>query len=150
MRLSFGTQRPIQKSLFDRLGGIYPIAAVVDRFSDALINNPVVGRMSANPALRDWHRHSLDRLPGLKFMRTMWISAVAGGPFKKPDLMEAHSRFNITSEEFDEVAQVLKSTMIEMDVPAYEQAEIMDAFISHKCYVVSRGLAPRPTFPPEE
>ncbi len=29
-----------EKSLYDRLGGIFAIAAVVDHFSDALIKNP--------------------------------------------------------------------------------------------------------------
>ena len=71
-----------KKSLFDRLGGIYAISAVVNRFSDRLINNRVVGVNSANPQLSDWSRNKLDRLPGLKFMRTLWLAEVAGGPYK--------------------------------------------------------------------
>jgi hemoglobin len=59
-----------EKTLYDRLGGIFPIAAVVNDFSDALIVNPIVGIDSPNPFLRDWSRNKLDRLPGLKFMRT--------------------------------------------------------------------------------
>ena len=38
-----------EKSLYDRLGGIFAIAAVVDHFSDALIKNPIVGQQSAEP-----------------------------------------------------------------------------------------------------
>jgi len=53
-----------EKSLYDRLGGIFAIAAVVDHFSDALIKNPIVGQQSANPALREWHNDQLGRLPG--------------------------------------------------------------------------------------
>src|SRR6188768_110272 len=71
-----------EKSLYDRLGGVFAIAQVVDHFSDALIKNPVVGQNSKNPALRDWHRNSLNRLPGLKFMRTLWVCEISGGPFK--------------------------------------------------------------------
>lgn len=50
--------RPKPKpSLYDRLGGVFAIAAVVDHFSDALINNPVVGKASKNPQLADWSKN---------------------------------------------------------------------------------------------
>ena len=59
-----------ERSLYERLGGVFAIAAVVDHFSDAVVKNPIVGQQSKNPALRAWHTESLGRLPGLKFMRT--------------------------------------------------------------------------------
>ena len=67
------------QSLYERLGGIFAIAAVVDRFSDQILINP---RLNANPALKAWNEtEAPTRLPGLKFMRTLWIAALAGGPF---------------------------------------------------------------------
>ena len=57
-----------QKSLYERLGGVFAIAAVVDHFSDAVVKNPIVGQKSKNPQLREWHTKNLKRLPGLKFM----------------------------------------------------------------------------------
>jgi len=60
-----------ESTLDERLGGAFAIAAVVDRFSDALVHNPIVGQKSENPDLREWHTNNLDRLPGLKFMRTL-------------------------------------------------------------------------------
>src|SRR5262249_2258160 len=36
------------KSLYERLGGVFAIAAVVDHFSDALVKNPIVGQGSQN------------------------------------------------------------------------------------------------------
>ena len=69
-----------QASLYDRLGGAFAIAAVVDRFSDAIIHDRMAGDGSDNPALREWHTNELARLPGLKFMRTLWVCSVAGGP----------------------------------------------------------------------
>ena len=45
----------MESSLYDRLGGAFAIAAVVDHFSDAIVRNPVVGQASQNPALREWH-----------------------------------------------------------------------------------------------
>ena len=67
-------------SLYERLGGAFAIAAVVDQFSDAIARNPIVGQNSETPALREWHTNNLGRLPGLKFMRTLWVCNVAGGP----------------------------------------------------------------------
>ncbi len=69
-----------ESSLYERLGGAFAIAAVVDHFSDAIVRNPIVGQESENPALREWHTGNLGRLPGLKFMRTLWVCDVAGGP----------------------------------------------------------------------
>jgi hemoglobin len=69
-----------EPSLYERLGGVFAIAAVIDHFSDAVVKNPIVGQGSKNPELREWHTNALDRLPGLKFMRTLWVCNVAGGP----------------------------------------------------------------------
>ncbi|MDP9269438.1 MAG: group 1 truncated hemoglobin, partial [Chloroflexota bacterium] len=71
-----------ESSLYERLGGAFAIAAVIDHFSDAVVQNPIVGQRSENPALREWHTNNLGRLPGLKFMRTLWVCNVAGGPFQ--------------------------------------------------------------------
>jgi hemoglobin len=130
-----------QASLYDRLGGAFAIAAVIDRFSDALIKNPVVGQQSQNPELRDWHTNSLDRLPGLKFMRTLWVCDVAGGPFQfsatRPGstalgLEEAHRALRIAPEEFDEVAAELGRTLDAFHVPQQEEDEVLAAFAAHK------------------
>jgi len=130
-----------EKSLYDRLGGVFAIAAVVDHFSDAVVDNPIVGRNSKNPALRKWHTESLDRLPGLKFMRTLWVCQVSGGPFKfsatKPGktelgLEEAHRQLKISPEEFDEVAAELGRSLDHVKVPAREKDEVLEAFAAHK------------------
>ena len=75
-------QTTSDKSLYERLGGVFAIAAVVDHFSDAVVKNPIVGQKSKNPQLREWHTKNLKRLPGLKFMRTLWVCNVSGGPFQ--------------------------------------------------------------------
>ena len=130
-----------EKSLYDRLGGAFAIAAVVNHFSDALIENPIVGRGSQNPQLRDWHSNQLDRLPGLKFMRTLWVCNVAGGPFAftatKPGstplgLEEAHRELRISPAEFDEVAAELGRTLDHFKIPQTEKDEVLAAFAAHK------------------
>ena len=44
-----------EKSLYERLGGVFAIAAVVDHSSDAVVKNPIVGQKSKNPRLAEWH-----------------------------------------------------------------------------------------------
>ena len=130
-----------EKSLYERLGGVFAIAAVVDHFSDAIVQNPIVGKDSKNPALKKWHTKNLDRLPGLKFMRTLWVSSATGGPFKytptKPGktemgLEEAHRDLKISPEEFDEVAAELGRSLDFAKVPAREKKEVLAAFAAHK------------------
>ena len=50
-----------EKSLYERLGGVFAIAAVVDHFSDAVVKNPLVGKTSKNPSLSEWHTNKLGR-----------------------------------------------------------------------------------------
>ena len=139
-----------EKSLYDRLGGVFAIAAVVNHFSDALIRNPIVGQQSDNPALRQWHNDQLDRLPGLKFMRTLWVCNVSGGPFEYSPtvpghdvlgLEEAHRRLRITPEEFDEVAGELARSLDKFGVPEREKSEVLGAFAAHKGEVTEGSQA---------
>jgi hemoglobin len=141
-----------EPSLYERLGGVFAIAAVIDHFSDAVVQNPIVGQASKNPELREWHTDQLDRLPGLKFMRTLWVCNVAGGPFTfaatKPGstplgLEEAHRELHISPEEFDEVAAELGRSLDHFGVPPREKDEVLAAFAVHKAEVTrDRWLRP--------
>ena len=139
-----------EKSLYERLGGVFAIAAVVDHFSDAVVKNPVVGQKSKNPQLREWHTKNLKRLPGLKFMRTLWVCNVSGGPFqftatrpgKTPvGLEEAHRDLRLSPAEFDEVAAELGRTLDFAKVPKREKAEVLAAFAAHKDEVTAGYVA---------
>jgi hemoglobin len=130
-----------ESSLYERLGGAFAIAAVVDHFSDALVHNPIVGQSSENPALREWHTNNLGRLPGLKFMRTLWVCNVAGGPQEYAatkrgstplGLEEAHRELKISPAEFDEVAAELARALDVFKVPEREKGEVLAAFAAHK------------------
>jgi hemoglobin len=139
-----------EPSLYERLGGAFAIAAVIDHFSDAVVQNPIVGQKSENPALREWHTNNLGRLPGLKFMRTLWVCSVAGGPFQfsatRPGstvlgLEEAHRELKISPEEFDEVAAELGRTLDFVKVPTREKQEVLAAFAAHKGEVTQGYVA---------
>jgi hemoglobin len=130
-----------EKSLYERLGGAYAIAAVVDRFSDQLIKNSKI--VNANPELKEWHTDKYkERLPGLKFNRTLWLCAVSGGPYQytAKDLQTAHLKLHITPEVFDEVAAELADTLDHFKVPQREKQEVLDAFAAHKGEVTAGAL----------
>lgn len=127
--------------MYERLGGVFAIAAVVNRFSDEVVKNQKAGQGSQNPYLKEWHTKKLDRLPGLKWMRTLWVCAAAGGPFQyvgtKPGqtpmgLEKAHFDLHISPDEFDAVAQVLSQTLDYYHVPEREKNEVLAAFAAHK------------------
>ncbi len=84
-------------------------------------------------------------------MRTLWVCNVAGGPFEyvgtKPGstpvgLEEAHRRFHISPEEFDEVAAELGRTLDHFKVPQAEKDEVIGAFAAHKKEVTEGFFAP--------
>ena len=130
-----------EKSLYERLGGVFAIAAVVDHFSDAVVKNPIVGQKSKNLQLREWHTKNL---------RPLWVCNISGGPFQytatKPGatavgLEEAHRDLRISPAEFDEVAAELGRTLDFAKVPAREKGEVLAAFAAHKSEVTAGYVA---------
>jgi len=126
------------QSLYERLGGVYAIAAVVDRFSDQLLKNPKI--VNANPQLKEWHTEKYKvRLPGLKFNRTLWVCAVSGGPYQytAKNLHDAHFDLHISSGVFDEVSAELGRTLDFFKVPKREKEEVLAAFNAQKAEVTA-------------
>ena len=130
-----------EPTLYDRLGGAFAIAAVVDHFSDAVVQNPITGQGSEDPELDEWSTNNLGRLPGLKFMRTLWVCDIAGGPqgyaAVRPGstplgLEEAHRELTIPPAIFDEVAAELARSLDHFNVPEQEKGEVLAAFAAHK------------------
>jgi len=130
-----------EASLYERLGGAFAIAAVIDHFSDAVVADPLTGRGSPNAQLNEWSTDELGRLPGLKFMRTLWVCDIAGGPQvyagTKPGstqlgLEEAHRALKISPETFDQVAAHLAASLDHFNVPEREKGEVLAAFGAHK------------------
>jgi hemoglobin len=127
--------------LYERLGGAFAIAAVIDHFSDAVVRNPIAGQGSKDPELDEWSRNDLGRLPGLKFMRTLWVCDIAGGPqgygATKPGsadlgLEEAHRALEISPAIFDELVAELGRSLDHFNVPEKEKGEVLAAFAAHK------------------
>jgi hemoglobin len=70
--MSAETEKP---PLYDRLGGVYSIAAVVDDFIDRVMHNPI---LNANPAVDKAHH----RVKGFKYYVTEMVCWATGGPQK--------------------------------------------------------------------
>lgn len=130
-----------EPSLYERLGGVYAISAVVDYFSDQLVQRHTAE--NSNPFVKDWNeRKAAYRLPGLKFLRTLWVCAIAGGPFQytgRP-LGDAHFDFQFTQAEFDEVSAVLAEALDHFKVPPGEKEEVLAAFAAHKPAVTAGSI----------
>jgi hemoglobin len=108
-------------SLYDRLGGVYSIATVVDEFIDRVMADP---RLNANPRVNEAHH----RVPpaGFKYLVTEMVCWAAGGPQKytgRP-MTESHAQLKITSQEWEAFLDDFQQTLDKFAVPAAEQAEL--------------------------
>jgi hemoglobin len=113
---------PAAASLYDRLGGTYPISVVVDDFIERLLVN---GTLNANPAINEARK----RVPkqGLKFHVTTLVCQVTGGPCKYTgrDMKTSHSHLNITEREWQAMLTDFRATLDQFKVPAAEQDELV-------------------------
>jgi hemoglobin len=129
---------PAAKSLYDRLGGAYAIATVVDDFIERLLVNDV---LNANPAIKQ----ARDRVPkaGLKFHVATLVCQVTGGPCKYVgrDMKSSHAHLNIHEAEWDAMVVDFKKTLDKFKVPAAEQGELIAIVGSTKPQIVAGGSA---------
>lgn len=122
-----------EKSLYERLGGIYPIATVVDSFIDILLVNDV---LNANPAI-DAARKRVPT-PGLKFRVTALVCQATGGPcnYSGRSMKDAHAHLNITEQEWQAMLSDFRRVLNNYRVPAKEQAELIGIVESTKKDIV--------------
>jgi len=108
-------------SLYERLGGIYAIAAVVDTFIDRIMVSP---ELNANPLVDEAHH----RVPkaGFKYLVTEMVGQVTGGPqrYTGKSMAESHKHLNISPSEWVVFAGIFKAVLDEYKVPEAEQAEL--------------------------
>lgn len=122
-------------SLYERLGGVYPIATVVDHFIDLLLVNPT---LNANPAIDA----SRDRVPkaGLKFHVTTLVCQVTGGPceYVGRSMEESHAHLNISQKEWQAMLDDFRRTLDHFGAPGQEQEELIAIVESTKGDIVTR------------
>src|SRR6202795_5317213 len=95
-------------SLYDRLGGVYAIAVVVDDFIDRIMDNP---RLNANPKVDEAH-HRVSRA-GFKYLVTEMVCWATGGPQKYSgrSMADSHAHLDITEAEWQVFLADLRASL---------------------------------------
>jgi hemoglobin len=130
-------QEKNEKPLYDRLGGVYAIASVVDDFIERLLVNDI---LNANPAIKEARAHAPKA--GFKYLLTELICEATGGPQKYTgrSMKESHKHLNISEKEWDAMVRDFKVTLTKFNVPAKEQEELIGIVATPKAHIV---MAPK-------
>jgi hemoglobin len=104
----------VKPTLYERLGGVYSIATVVDDFVDRVMADP---RLNANPRVDEAHH----KVPpaGFKYLVTEMVCWAAGGPQKYSgrSMSESHQHLMITAPEWDAFLDDFHQTMESLAFP---------------------------------
>jgi hemoglobin len=126
-------QTPEKPSLYDRLGGVYNIATVVDDLIDRIMPDP---RLNANPRV-DEARHRVSAA-GFKYLVTEMVCWAAGGPqqYTGRSMRDSHQDLRITAAEWDAFLDDFQQTLDKFGVPQAEQAELKAIVASTRADIV--------------
>ena len=122
-------------SLYDRLGGLYNIATVVDDLIDRVMADP---RLNANPRVDEAH-HRVSPA-GFKYYVTELVCQTSGGPqqYSGRSMGDSHRHLMITDGEWDAFMDDLQQTFDRFGVPEQEQDELKTIVGSTKESIVVR------------
>ena len=120
-------------SLYDRLGGVYSIATLVDDFINRIMIDP---KLNSNPLVDEAHHKVAPA--GFKYLVTEMLCWAAGGPqrYTGRAMEESHRHLAITAGEWDAFMEDLKATLDKFSVPAAEQAEVTALIESTRAAIV--------------
>ena len=128
-------------SLYDRLGGLYNIAVVVDDFIDRVMGDP---RLNANPRVDEAHHRVSPQ--GFKYYVTEMLCWAAGGPqtYSGRTMGDSHRHLMITDEEWVAFMDDLQQSLDKFEVPQPEQGEVTAIVESTKEAIVVEPLQEGP------
>ena len=134
-------QAPEKPSLYDRLGGVYNIATVVDDLIDRVM---VDARLNANPRVDEAH-HRVSPA-GFKYFVTEMVCWAAGGPqnYSGRSMGDSHRHLMITEEEWQAFMDDFQQTLDRFEVPRQEQQELRAIVESTKESIVVRPFQEGP------
>ena len=134
-------QAPEKPSLYDRLGGVYNIATVVDDLIDRVM---VDARLNANPRVDEAH-HRVSPA-GFKYFVTEMVCWAAGGPqnYSGRSMGDSHRHLMITEEEWQAFMDDFQQTLDRFEVPRQEQEELRAIVESTKESIVVRPFQEGP------
>ena len=127
--------------LYDRLGGVYNIAVVVDDFIDRIMVDP---RLNANPRVDEAHHRVSPQ--GFKYYVTEMVCWAAGGPqtYSGRSMGDSHRHLMITDEEWEAFMDDFHQTLDKFEVPQPEQDELTAIVESTKESIVVEPLQEGP------
>jgi hemoglobin len=122
-----------QRTLYERLGGVFAIATVVDDFIDRVLGSPA---LNANPLVNEAHHRVAPA--GFKYLVTEQLCHAAGGPqrYTGRDMKSAHADLRISESEWQSFLDLLKQSLDKFRVPLREQGEIFAIVESTKSDIV--------------
>lgn len=122
-----GSAAASDKKLFDRLGGLDAIKAVVDDF---IANVAADNRINA--------RFTNTDIPHLKQMLVDQICNASGGPceYKGKDMKTVHTGMKITDDEFNALVEDLVKSLDKIGVKDPEKKDLLGTLASLKPQVV--------------
>jgi hemoglobin len=134
-------QAPEKPSLYDRLGGVYNIATVVDDLIDRVM---VDARLNANPRVDEAH-HRVSAA-GFKYYVTEMVCWAAGGPqnYSGRSMGDSHRHLMITEKEWQAFMDDFQQTLDRFEVPRQEQEELKAIVESTKESIVVRPFQEGP------
>ncbi len=121
------------KSLYERLGGVYAIATVVDDFIDRIMVDP---RLNSNPLVDEAH-HRVSPA-GFKYLVTEMSCWATGGPqqYSGRSMHDSHAHLQITAPEWVAFMEDLDATFDKFSVPQPERQEFIAIIESTKPDIV--------------
>ena len=126
------------ESLYERLGGAYSIAVVVDDFIDRIM---IDARLNANPRVDEAHHHVSPQ--GFKYYVTEQVCWAAGGPqtYSGRSMLDSHRELLISAEEWDAFMDDFHQTLAKFSVPERESDELVGIVESTKDDIVTSEAA---------
>ena len=106
----------MERTLYERLGGLDAITAVVEKFRDTVAADDRINLKFARTDLGRLRKMLIDQ-----------ICEATGGPchYGGRGMKEAHAGMKVTRGEFDALVDDLVKTLKEFKVPAREQSELL-------------------------
>lgn len=127
------------KSLYDRLGGVTAISAVVDQFITNVAADPNMVR-TFTPLLVEVGKGNTARLTALRNNLIDQIGEASGGPQKYTgkDMVTAHKNMKITDTEFNSLVNDLVLALDKFQVPTTEKNELLGVLGGLKAQIVNQ------------
>ena len=120
---------PRKKTLYERLGGLPAITAVVDDFVGNVARDRRINRFFANA-----------NVPRLKFLLVQQVCQASGGPcfYTGRDMKTVQRGMGVRNGHFNALVQDLGRTLKKFRVPAREQKELVAALAPLRKDIVER------------